>query len=462
VTSHDPVASRPNFVATRNACKLCTPLGACLAFSGVEGCVPFLHGSQGCSTYIRRYLISHFREPIDIASSNFGEHAAIFGGQANLTLGLRNVIDGYGAKAVGIATTCLSETIGDDVPMLLHEFRSATTATEQAPAPLPVLIHASTPSYRGSHFDGYVEAVRATVLALVEGGTPEPRTVNLLPGMVSPADLRHLRAIAETFGLDPVVLPDYADRLDGPSWAEYRRIPEGGTPLEAIRRMGRAAASLELGLGPAGGRTAGAWLAAEHAVDHHRLPLPLGVRASDALFDALESISGRPTPTQHVEERGRLVDSYVDAHKYVFGQRAVVYGEESLVAAMAGLLAEVGGVPVLCASGGRSGTLEKAITAAAPRLADAPMVMEGTDFEDLTDAASSLSPDLIIGHSKGYKLARRLGVPLVRIGLPIHDRFGAARLLHVGYRGTQQVFDRIVNTVLQRRQDESEMGYTYL
>ena len=42
--------------ATQNACKLCNPLGACLAFRGIESCVPFLHGSQGCATYIRRYL----------------------------------------------------------------------------------------------------------------------------------------------------------------------------------------------------------------------------------------------------------------------------------------------------------------------------------------------------------------------------------------------------------------------
>ena len=73
--------------ATRNACKLCAPLGACLAFRGVEGAIPLLHGSQGCATYIRRYMISHFREPMDIASSNFGETAAIFGGRENLPPG---------------------------------------------------------------------------------------------------------------------------------------------------------------------------------------------------------------------------------------------------------------------------------------------------------------------------------------------------------------------------------------
>ena len=59
-----------------NPCKVCAPLGASLAFKGVEGAVPLLHGSQGCATYIRRYLISHFREPVDIASSSFDEMAA--------------------------------------------------------------------------------------------------------------------------------------------------------------------------------------------------------------------------------------------------------------------------------------------------------------------------------------------------------------------------------------------------
>ena len=48
------------YVSTTNACKLCTPLGACLAFRGVEGAVPFLHGSQGCASYYRSTLTRHF------------------------------------------------------------------------------------------------------------------------------------------------------------------------------------------------------------------------------------------------------------------------------------------------------------------------------------------------------------------------------------------------------------------
>src|SRR3974390_2575511 len=107
------------YVSTTNACKLCAPLGACLALRGVEGAVPFLHGSQGCATYIRRYMISHFKEPLDIASSNFGERAAIFGCMDNLRAGLTNVIRQSAPRLIGVASTCLAETIGDDVAFYL-------------------------------------------------------------------------------------------------------------------------------------------------------------------------------------------------------------------------------------------------------------------------------------------------------------------------------------------------------
>ena len=88
------------FVSTTNACKLCKPLGATLVFKGIEGGVPYLHGSQGCATYMRRYIISHFREPMDIASSSLGEKQAIYGGGPNLKKGLLTVMDKYGAGLI--------------------------------------------------------------------------------------------------------------------------------------------------------------------------------------------------------------------------------------------------------------------------------------------------------------------------------------------------------------------------
>jgi nitrogenase molybdenum-iron protein NifN len=159
---------------------LCAPLGACLALRGVAGAVPFLHGSQGCATYIRRYLISHFREPVDIAVSGFSEATTVFGGGDNLHHGLNNVARQYHPELIGIATTCLPETIGEDVGLLLREFRP------EGADPF-LMVHVATPSYRGTHVDGFHATVRALVEQLAEGG-PAGEHVNVFPGMVSPAD----------------------------------------------------------------------------------------------------------------------------------------------------------------------------------------------------------------------------------------------------------------------------------
>ena len=87
--------SSDNYVLTTNPCKVCSPLGVALALKGVESSMSIMHGSQGCATYIRRYLISHFKEPLDIASSSFSEVSAIFGGNSNLEKAIENVFLNY-------------------------------------------------------------------------------------------------------------------------------------------------------------------------------------------------------------------------------------------------------------------------------------------------------------------------------------------------------------------------------
>jgi nitrogenase molybdenum-iron protein NifN len=448
--------------AATNACKLCTPLGACLAFRGVAGAIPFLHGGQGCATYIRRYLISHFREPMDIAASNFSESSAVFGGGANLRAGLENVIRQYAPSLVGLATTCLSETIGEDVPGHLREFHEATAA-------LPPIVPVSTASFRGTHADGFHSAVRALVESLAAGEpvrTRPPREnspVALFPGMVSPADLRELKRLVSELDLPLTLLPDYSDTLDGPSWADYEKLPAGGTPVEAIRTLGHSRASLEFGRILAGAdRTAGVFLAEKHGVPLHRLGLPIGLRETDRFLQALGSLASRAIPASLEAERGRLVDSWVDGHKYVFEKRAIVYGEEDFVVGVASALAEVGIVPALCASGGRSGRLADSLRSAVPELDAQTAIREGADFADIAAEAVAAKPDFLIGSSKGYGLARQLDVPLIRCGFPIHDRIGGQRVLHVGYAGAQALFDRIVNALLDRKQALSPVGYSYL
>ena len=444
--------------ATQTACKLCNPLGACLAFRGIENCVPFLHGSQGCATYIRRYLISHYKEPIDIASSNFHEETAVFGGSHNLKIGLKNVSKQYKPEVIGIATTCLSETIGDDVPMIIREYQ----AEFKNGSPMPIMIHASTPSYMGSHIDGFHAAVRATVKTLAEKGARE-KLINIFPNMVSPADIRYLKEILEDFKVPYMLLPDYSQTMDGGPWGEYHRIPPGGTPASAIAMAGSAVASIEFGSTLEASKSAAGYLEEAFGVPRYHMALPIGIKESDKFFTLLEALTEQERPEKYDDERRRLIDAYADGHKYVFEQKVIIYGEEDLVVGMTAFLTEIGITPILCASGGKSGLLRKSIMELIPGMDELGIkVREGVDFVDIEDEAKLLKPDFLIGNSKGYTMSRKNNIPLIRLGFPIHDRFGGQRMHHLGYRGTQELFDRIVNTVIEQRQNASSIGYTYM
>jgi len=436
-----------------NPCKVCAPLGASLAFKGVSGTVPILHGSQGCATYIRRYLISHFREPVDIASSSFDEMAAVFGGSDSLMRGLDNVRATYQPEVIGVATTCLSETIGDDVKDILRRY------SDRHPSET-VLVNVSTPSYSGTHLDGYYDTVASLVSSLAKGG-PARASVNVFPAIISPEDLRWLKRTVAAFGVGLCLLPDYSDTLDGGMWSEYRRLPPGGTSLEAIRDCGRALGSLELGWSQASRTTGGRFLNREFGIHCHSQGLPIGIEATDAFLAALSELTGRPVPPDLEAERARLLDAYADAHKILAGQRAVVFGDEDMAIALALFLAEIGVTPALVASGG-TGALAETMAASFEVLKGLDTrFMPDTDFGQLGEAAKAAAPTLLVGHSKGSKLARELDVPLVRVGFPVHDRFGSGRLSCLGYSGTHRLFDEVVNTILADRQAKSSAGYFY-
>lgn len=429
------------YISTRNSCKLCAPLGASVVFKGIEGCVPLIHGSQGCATYIRRYMISHYKEPVDIASSNFSEQATVYGGSRNFITGINNIISQYHPGVIGIASTCLSETIGEDIAGHIRNYKETNEGIKE---PLPVFIHTSTPSYCGSHADGFYNTILATVKSIAKEDTRR-NFINIIPGFVSPADIRYLKELLEAFDISYILFPDYSTTLDNEHLGEYQLIPAGGTSIADIARMADSRATIEFGTtfnknsvrvsSPVQLQTAGEWLETEHIVKNYQLPLPIGIDATDRFVEVLKKISGSPLPEAFRKERGRLVDAYVDAHKYVFGKKALIYGESDLVESLSAWLREIG--------------IE-------------PCTVKNGDFEQLRAYACEIKPDLLIGNSKGYYIARELKIPIVRIGFPIHDRFGATRMHHIGYKGTQELFDRVVNALIEYKQENSPVGYKYI
>jgi nitrogenase molybdenum-iron protein NifN len=141
----------------------------------------------------------------------------------------------------------------------------------------------------------------------------------------------------------------------------------------------------------------------------------------------------------------------VDVHKYLYGVKAAVYGDPDMVFSLTTFMLELGMYPVLIATGSKSRyfgiKIRQSFKEIKPELE--PVILDGIDFDSLNDAVRNCSPDILIGNSNGRYIAKALEIPLVRVGLPIHDRVGAQRILTVGYRGALELLDRITNAILE-------------
>jgi nitrogenase molybdenum-iron protein NifN len=430
-------------------------MGSALAFKGIENTMVLYHGSQGCSTYMRLHLAHHFREPVDIASSSLSEKGAVYGGRENLKKGLRNVINRYNPKVIGVATTCLAETIGDDVPAIIREFKEEEGIGDDLEKDI-IIIPISTPSYGESHVSGYIKALDAVVRKFAEKPEEERAVkvpnekLNVIPvESLSPADVRELKEVFELMAGDYIFLPDISETFDAPLREDLPKIAQGGTSLSEIADMPNSQASL--GLGMVSKNLAVKYLEESHDVPGYSVPIPIGLSNTDSFFTELVKILGCPIPVKYLKERGRLLDSMVDVHKYLYGVKAAIYGDPDFVFSLTTFMLELGMNPVLIATGSKSRDLEAKVRQIVEKINPEfePVVLNGIDFDTLNDAVSQCNPEILIGNSNGRYIAKARNIPLVRVGLPIHDRVGAQRILTVGYRGAMELLDRITNTILE-------------
>ncbi len=427
---------------TENPCKMCMPMGGILAFKGVERSMVLLHGSQGCSTYMRRHIAEHFNEPIDVGSSSLNEKGTIYGGEKNLRQGLDNLIKVYNPSLIGVLTTCLAETIGEDIDRVASAYLQ-----ERGQEEFPI-VTVSSPGYGGSEFEGYWMTLTRIVTKLAQK-VEKHNKVNIIVPFISPADIRELKRILQLMKIEYTLLPDFSDTLDQPFARPYKRIPDGGTKLRDIARMSGAPGTIQLGVCVAEGISPGKYLEDTFGVPLYNLPIPMGIENTDRLVNVLQEFSGRATPKSLLQERGRLLDAMIDSHKYNFQGRSVIFGEPELVYAVTKTCLENGVFPVVVSSGSKNAKLPELLKAQLEQVPQQMHFLNGGDFAGIL--AKSEGANIAIGSSEGKYLSEKAGMPLVRIGFPIHDRVGGQRLLSVGYTGTAMFLDRITNTLLEHK-----------
>ena len=98
-----------------NPLKMSQPIGGALAFMGLRGAMPLLHGSQGCTSFGLVLFVRHFKEAIPLQTTAMSEVATVLGGYENVEQAILNIYNRAKPEMIGICSTGVTETKGDDV-----------------------------------------------------------------------------------------------------------------------------------------------------------------------------------------------------------------------------------------------------------------------------------------------------------------------------------------------------------
>lgn len=447
---HTPKEIKDRKALTINPAKTCQPIGAMYAALGIHGCLPHSHGSQGCCSYHRSALTRHYKEPVMAGTSSFTEGSSVFGGQANMVQAINNLFTIYNPDIIAVHSTCLSETIGDDLKQIAQKSIDDGKVPEGK-----YVIYANTPSYVGSHVTGFSNMVEGIVRGFSESSDTPTKQFNIIPGWVEPSDMREIKSIADTMGVEYVMFPDTSDVMDAPMTGKHEFYPRGGTTIPELISTGDS--KMTLALGKMCSEAGAKHLEKKCGVKYKTLDIPIGISATDRFVSTLNDVAGVPVPESITNERGRLVDMIADMQQYLYGKKVALWGDPDQLIPLCEFLVDLGMKPT-CVVSGTPGKyfmkrMEEILGDTVPdaKFKNGP----GADMFLMHQWIKNEEIDLLMGNTYGKYISRDEDIPLIRMGFPILDRVGHSYFPTVGYKGAMRIVEKILEAVMNKQDAES-------
>jgi len=435
---------------TVNPAKLCQPVGAMYAALGLHGCLPHSHGSQGCCAYHRSILTRHFKEPVMASTSSFSEGASVFGGSSNLNQAIDTIFTTYNPDIIAVHTTCLSETIGDDLVSII----SKADEDGRIPAGKKV-IWCNTPSYTGTHITGYSSQVKAFVKFFSKSTLQKKNVVNLVAGWMEPSDMMEIKRLSKIMEARTIMFPDMTGVFDAPlDPVHYNMYPKGGVTQEDMTLTGDSKYSI--GIGPLCTTEACKELDRKCKVRYDVTDIPIGLKATDRFLMMLSHHANVPIPEEITIERGQLLDLIADNAPHFYGKRvAICGGNPDLVIPLCEFLVTLDMRPVYVICCTPSTDFNKRMAEILKDIPEAKYACGNlADMFRFHQWIKQNGVDLIMSNTYGKYIARDENTPLVRIGFPIADRPGHNVFAKTGYKGAMKLVIQILNTFLDKKDRE--------
>ncbi|MBH8573783.1 nitrogenase iron-molybdenum cofactor biosynthesis protein NifN [Nostocaceae cyanobacterium CENA369] len=431
------IVNLPNKSVAVNPLKQSQALGASLAFLGLKGMIPLFHGSQGCTAFAKVVLVRHFREAIPLATTAMTEVTTILGGEENLEQAILALVEKVNPEIIGLCSTGLTETRGDDVEGFLKEIRERHPELDRLP-----IVFAPTPDFKGALQDGFAAAVESIVKEIPKAGEIRSEQVTILAGSAfTPGDVQEIKEIVTAFGLVPIFVPNLGASLDGHLEDGYSAITASGTTIKQLQEVGSSAFTIALGESMRG--------AAKILEERFDIPYEVfgeltGLEPVDEFLQALAILSSNSVPEKYRRQRRQLQDAMLDTHFYFGAKRVSLALEPDLLWSIVNFLQSMGAQVHAGVTTTRSPLLEQ-------------LPIKNVTIGDLEDFEQlAVGSDLLIGNSNVAAIAKRLSIPLYRLGIPIYDRLGNGQFTKVGYRGTMELLFGIGNLFLEAEEERAK------
>jgi nitrogenase molybdenum-iron protein beta chain len=191
---------------------------------------------------------------------------------------LKNITEKQSPSIIAVTSSCLTETIGEDMGGIIEKFKDANLDKD-----LPVIIPISTPSYVESHVEGYNRTIKALVEYLATQSVPNDK-MNIITGNISPADVKEVKGILNDLNCESIILTDTSENLDAPLSESALNLYNEGTTIGEIEDTANSMGTFALSKHT---DSAGIFLEKKFGVKSISGPLPLGIKNTDAFINSI-------------------------------------------------------------------------------------------------------------------------------------------------------------------------------
>ena len=409
-----------------NPIKLSQPMGAMLCFLGIKNCMPLMHGAQGCASFTKVFFTRHFNDPIAVQTTAVNDITAVIdGGDYAISESIKNITAKVKPDLVGLFTTGLTETKGDDI-------KGASSLVKD----IQQMVYVNTPDFEGSIESGFAKSIEAIIEQLVERANElDSNKALIIPNVnLKPIEVEKIKDTIALFGYEVFSLPDISESLDGHLGLKQGALSSGGISVEDIRKL--ANSSLVITIGKSVQKCGEKILEKNANIHLFHFDSLGGLEDSDKFFKRLCSLKNISQPHPSIVRwRKRLQDALLDTHFTIGSAKVVIALEPDQALSVANTIIEAGA------------TIKAIVTTHRNDLLDS-IPCKNLLIGDFEDVESFLhESDIVISNFHAERIAINHKKALLVRGFPDFEGLGNQLKNDLLYEGSSYLLFELANLI---------------